>query len=356
MSSPPTDIVLPLVPSPSNTASTQSENHTTQTSNSPSVPLRRPHRQIQKPTCLNDFVAHSANSSLLHSCNTAYLSFVASLSILQEPKSFSEVVQFEEWREAMQAEIEALERNHTWKLTPLPSGKRVIGCKWVFKTKLRIDGSVEQYKARLVAKGFNQIKGVDYTDNFSPVAKTVTVSLFLALAAAQGWLLHQLDINNAFLHGYLDEDLYMSPPDGYSVEPGLFAQDHCLFTKVTSLGMMALLVYVDDILITAPPLSDIQQIARGEDGLYVSQTKYVLVIVSDTGLKQAKSTSTPFRLGLKLSDDCGALLPNPDICRRLVGRLFYLGFTRPDSVQQLSQYLTRPCEAHWRVALHSLIS
>ncbi|KAL0430298.1 UNVERIFIED_CONTAM: Retrovirus-related Pol polyprotein from transposon RE2 [Sesamum radiatum] len=227
---PSTDNVIPLAPTPSNTESSQSESHTTHTQTSIS-----PH----------------------------------------EPKSFSDAVRFEEWREAMQAEIAALE--------------------------------LKRYKARLVAKGFNQIEGVDYTDNFSPVAKTVTVRLFLALAAAQGWLLHQLDVNNAFLHGYLDEDIYMTPPAGYPVEPGL----------VISLGLMALLVYVDDILITAPSLLDIQQIVRSEDGFYISQTKYVIDIISDTGSKQAKSTSTSFPLGLKLSGDCGALLPNPDIYRRL---------------------------------------
>ncbi|KAL0400903.1 UNVERIFIED_CONTAM: Retrovirus-related Pol polyprotein from transposon TNT 1-94 [Sesamum latifolium] len=387
LSIPSPENTVPSAPTPSNTITSQSDNCPPHISVSQPPPVRRSHRQIHKPTWLNDFVANSVNPSLLHSCNTAYVSFVASLSILQEPKSFSEAVKSVEWREAMQAELKALEMNHTWKLTPLPSGKRPIGCKWVFKTKLRADGSVERYKARLVAKGFNQVEGIDYTDNFSPVAKTVTVRIFLALAAAQGWLLHQLDINNAFLHGYLEEDLYMTPPDGYSVEAGLVyklersiyglkqasrqwnaeltlkltqfgfsqsAHDHCLFTMVTSLGLMALLVYVDDILITAPSLVDIQrvkdylhslftikdlgearyflglQIARNDTGIYVSQSKYILDIVSDTGLQQAKSTSMPFPLGLKLSENCGALLPDPDKYRRLVGRLLYLGFTRPD--------------------------
>ncbi|KAL0327865.1 UNVERIFIED_CONTAM: Retrovirus-related Pol polyprotein from transposon TNT 1-94 [Sesamum calycinum] len=121
----------------------------------------------------------------------------------------------------MMAEIGALEENNTWKLVPLPAGKRPIGCKWVFKMKLRADGTVERYKARLVAKVFNQVEAIDYVDNFSPVAKTVIVRLFLAFAAAQVWPLQQLDVNNAFLHGHLDEDLFMIPPEGFSVAPGL---------------------------------------------------------------------------------------------------------------------------------------
>ncbi|KAL0433998.1 UNVERIFIED_CONTAM: Retrovirus-related Pol polyprotein from transposon RE1 [Sesamum latifolium] len=328
-------------------------------------PLRRSNRQIQKPSWLNDFVSYTSNPSLLCSSNFAYISFVASLLVLQDPKTFSEAVQHEEWREAMSTELRALEQINTWKLTPLPNGKKAIGCKWVFKTKLRADGTVERHKARLVAKGFNQGEGIDYTYNFSPVAKTITVRVFLAVVAARGWPLQQLDINNAFLHRYLEEDLYMIPPEGYNVDSGLVcklqrslyglkqasrqwnaefilkiteygfvqsAHDHCLFTKSTPQGLMALLLYVDDILITGPSICDIQtvkaylhalftikdtgdaryflglEIARNSIGFYVAQTKYIEDIIKDTGLEQAKAASTPFLPGLKLSTNCGALL------------------------------------------------
>ncbi|KAK4407763.1 Retrovirus-related Pol polyprotein from transposon RE2 [Sesamum angolense] len=106
--------------------------------------------------------------------------------------------------------------------------------------------------SRLVAKGYSQIQGVDYTDSFSPVAKNVTVCTFLSIAVAYSWPLHQLDVNNVFLHGYLDEEVYMSPPDGYSTPPGQSPNDHCLFIKSVSRGFLALLVYVDDILVIVP--------------------------------------------------------------------------------------------------------
>ncbi|KAK4400671.1 Retrovirus-related Pol polyprotein from transposon RE2 [Sesamum angolense] len=122
--------------------------------------------------------------------------------------------------DAMYQELLALEKNHTWEVTTLAPGKKAIGCRWVYKLKLRDDGTVERYKAHLVAKGYNQVAGVDYVDCFSPVAKAVTVRLFLAIASAHSWPLHQLDVNNAFIHGYLDEEIFMLPTEGYDVPRG----------------------------------------------------------------------------------------------------------------------------------------
>ena len=114
----------------------------------------------------------------------------------------------------MRSELQALQANGSWTLTSLSAGKTSIGCQWVYKIKHRSDGSIERYKARLVAKGFTQLEGVDYQDTFSPTAKIIAVRCLLALAAAQRWSLHQLDVNNPFLHGDLHEELYMSPSPG----------------------------------------------------------------------------------------------------------------------------------------------
>ncbi|KAL0296148.1 UNVERIFIED_CONTAM: Retrovirus-related Pol polyprotein from transposon RE2 [Sesamum radiatum] len=116
----------------------------------------------------------------------------------------------------MNLELQALEQNGTWELTSLPPDKRTIGSRWVFKLKLNPDGSIDRYKARLVAKSYNQFEGVDYFDNFSPVAKSVTLRVFFAVAASMSWPLFQLDVNNAFLHEHLDEEVYMDPPEGYA--------------------------------------------------------------------------------------------------------------------------------------------
>ena len=109
----------------------------------------------------------------------------------------------------MQKEIQALETNSTWEVTYLPLGKTPIGCRWIFKTKLNHDGYVHHYKARFIANGYNQFEGFDYFDSFSLVAKSVIVHMFLAVVAAHSWLIHQLDINNAFLHNFLDKEVNM---------------------------------------------------------------------------------------------------------------------------------------------------
>ncbi|KAL6188708.1 hypothetical protein ACLB2K_040099 [Fragaria x ananassa] len=127
----------------------------------------------------------------------------------KETLSYSQAMQHQEWSDAMRLEIQALAQNRTWSLVPLPPHKHPIGCKWVYKIKLLPDRTVEHYKARLVAKGYSQIKGVDYRETFTPVAKLTTVCVLLSLAALRGWHLHQLDVNNAFLNGDLTEEVYM---------------------------------------------------------------------------------------------------------------------------------------------------
>ena len=120
-----------------------------------------------------------------------------------EPTCIEDAVGNMHWEKAMDEEMAALYGNGTWELVPLPTGKKPIGCKWVYKVKHNSDGSVSRYKARLVAKGFAQTHGIDYDETFAPVAKMATVRTIIAVAAAKGWYLHQMDVKNAFLQGDL---------------------------------------------------------------------------------------------------------------------------------------------------------
>lgn len=115
----------------------------------------------------------------------------------------------------MDAEYMALMKNKTWRLVPPQKGRNIIDCKWVYKIKRKADGTLDMYKAHLVAKGFKQRYGIDYEDRFSPVVKAVTIRMVLSIAVSRGWSLRQLDVQNAFLHGVLEEKVYMRQPPGY---------------------------------------------------------------------------------------------------------------------------------------------
>lgn len=297
----------------------------------------------------------------------------------------------------MKSELEALERNGTWILVDLPAHVKPIGSKWVYKVKHRADGTVERYKARLVAKGYNQIEGLDFFDTFSPVAKLTTVRALLAIASIHKWFLHQLDVNNTFLHGDLSEDVYMTVPQGiactkpnqvckllkslyglkqasrkwYEKLTSLLLQegykqsnaDHSLFTLSNSSGFTALLVYVDDVILAGNSLEEFTRIkaildstfkikdlgtlkyflglevAHSQLGISICQRKYCLDLLQESGLPGSKPAKTPLDVFVKLHQDDGQLYDNVASYRRLIGRLLYLTTTRPDitlATQQLS--------------------
>ena len=138
------------------------------------------------------------------------------------PKSISEAYassDAEYWKDAVRSEMDSIIANGTWEITDRPFGCKPIGCKWIFKKKLRPDGTIEKYKARLVAKGYTQKEGEDFFDTYSPVARLTTIRVLLSLAASYGFHVHQMDVKTAFLNGELDEEIYMEQPDGFVV-PG----------------------------------------------------------------------------------------------------------------------------------------
>jgi hypothetical protein len=148
---------------------------------------------------------------------TVNFALMANIQEIYEHQVFKEAKARPEWEKAMEVEHESLMKNQTWDLTALPSGKKPIGCKWVYKVKYKADGTLDKYKARLVAKGFSQREGIDYEETFAPTAKMSTIRLVLAMAAQQGWKVHQLDVKSAFLNEDLKELVYMCQPKGFQV-------------------------------------------------------------------------------------------------------------------------------------------
>ncbi|CAH9100668.1 unnamed protein product [Cuscuta europaea] len=341
--------------------------------------------------------------------------FLAAISMTKEPTSFGEAVRDPQWRDAMNSEIRALERTGTWQIQDLPPGKKAIYCKWVYKIKYKSDGSVERYKARLVVCGNRQVHGIDYSETFAPVAKMVTVRTILAVAASSHWELHQMDVDNAFLHGDLREEVYMHLPPGYSTSSsgkvcrllrslyGLRQAPRCWFSRLTTClrnygftqshadyslftirkdnKILCVLIYVVDLLITGNDRSMIDQfklylgttfpvkdlgvmkyflgieVARNSTGIFMCQRKYVLDILAETGLSECKPVTFPMVQNHRLQSDTGPFFSDPERYRRLVGKLIYLTLTRPDicySVHILSQFMQSPRLAHWEGVLRVL--
>ncbi|KAK3030681.1 hypothetical protein RJ639_035885 [Escallonia herrerae] len=282
-------------------------------------------------------------------------------------------------------ELEALQQNKTWSLVQLPDGHKPIGCKWVYKTKYRSDGTIEGYKARLVAKGYTQVEGIDYQETFSPTVKLTTLRRLLTIIYARHWFAYQLDVQNAFLHGDLQEEVYMEPPpslrrQGENIRAGYQQSkaDYSLFTKAKGASFTVILIYVDNILLTGNDLQEIERLkkfllkrfrikdlgdlkyflgiefSRSKKGIFMSQRKYALNILQDLGLLGVRPDKFPMEQNLKLTPTDGILLSDPTKYRRLVGRLIYLTVTRPDivySVRTLSQFMHEPRKPHWNAAI-----
>jgi len=135
-----------------------------------------------------------------------------------EPIDFKEAINSQVWIAAMKEELTMIEKNETWMLVDRPVHKKVIGVKWIFKTKLNADGSINKHKARLVVKGYSQEPSIDFTETFAPVSRLDTIKLLLALAAQNGWHIFQLDVKSAFLNDVLNEEIYVEQPDGFEKE------------------------------------------------------------------------------------------------------------------------------------------
>ncbi|KAI3725994.1 hypothetical protein L1987_65791 [Smallanthus sonchifolius] len=259
------------------------------------------------------------------------------------PNTYSKAFADPNWLRAMQSEFGALQENDTWELVPRLSDRPVIRCMWLFRHKFKSDGSLERYKARLVVNGKSQTVGIDCEDTFSPVVKPATIRTVLSIAVSRSWPIHQLDVKNAFLHGPESVTAY-------------------------------LLLYVDDIVITASSTALLQDIIRTlsrefamtdlgslhhflgikvtctTTGLFLDQSQYARDIISRASMTSCKPCATPVDLNAKLSATDEPLFHDPTLYCSLAGALQYLTFTRPDisyAVQQVCLFMHEPHDPHF---------
>lgn len=334
-----------------------------------------------------------------------------------EPSSVAEAMRGKcshQWEKAMQKEINSISEHDVWELVKLPPNRKVINCKWVFKEKLDADGSVQTHKARLVAQGFLQQRGLDYDETFSPVVKFESVRTIIAISAENNFLLHQMDVTSAFLNGFLDEEIYMTQPEGFVVKGqenlvcklkkslyGLkqaprcwntsidghlkklgFAQtvsDPCIYIKSFP-ETIIIGVYVDDIIIACKSdkiMNDIKKnisraysvkdlgplnyflgvnIVQDAEKVFIGQQTYARNVLKKFDMENCKHISTPVDTSLKLvsaSDDSQCV--DQKLYQSAVGSLLYLSIkTRPDitfAVSNVSRFCSRPTEQHWKAVV-----
>ncbi|PRQ60568.1 putative RNA-directed DNA polymerase [Rosa chinensis] len=351
-----------------------------------------------------------------HRLSKSYASFVFHLSAIIIPNKVQDALADRKWTKAMEEEMEALQKSQTWELVPKPAGKRIVGCRWIYTLKYAADGTLDRYKARLVAKGYTQTYGIDYQETFAPVAKMNTVRVLLSLAANLDWPLKQFDVKNAFLHGDLKEEVYMDLPPGYSLPSqagmvcklkkslyglkqsprawfGRFSQsmkqfgykqsnsDHTLFLKHRKDKLTALIIYVDDMIVTGNDPEEVKkleahlssvfemkdlgglkyflgiEVARSKEGISLSQRKYVVDLLIETGLLACQPADTPMEQNHKLAEYPDQVPTNKERYQRLVGKLIYLSHTRPDiayAVSVVSQFMHAPSEDHMH-AVHRIL-
>eukprot|EP00253_Pinus_taeda_P026021 PITA_26021 len=235
-----------------------------------------------------------------------------------EPSCYQEAVDdtdSEKWKAVVEEEMDSLAKNNTWDLVDLPKGRSVVGCKWAFKLKQKFDGSVDRYKARLVAKGYSRVEGIDFHEIFSPVVKLVSIHTVLALTTLLNLELEQLDVKTTFLHGDLNEEIYMEQPkvfvrgrsrrlvcklrkslyglrqsprqwykkfDSFMVSQNFIRSeyDHCVYFKSFNGIFIILSLYVDDMLIASKSMEEINrlkaQLSRTFDVKDLGAAKHIL--------------------------------------------------------------------------------
>ncbi|GJV42018.1 putative ribonuclease H-like domain-containing protein [Tanacetum coccineum] len=325
-----------------------------------------------------------------------------------EPKKISQALEDESWVDAMQEELLQFKIQKVWILVDLPFGKKAIGTKWVYRNKKDERGVVVRNKARLVAQGYRQEEGIDYDEVFAPVARIEAIRIFLAFASYMGFIVYQMDVKSAFLYGTIDEEVYVSQPPGfvdpkfpkkvYKVVKALYGLhqaprawyatlstfllksgyrrgtiDKTLFIKKDRNDIMLVQVYVDDIIFGSTKKSWCDefealmksrfqmssmgeltfflglQVQQKEDGIFISQDKYVAEILKKFDFDSVKTASTPIETQKPLIKDEEAADVDVHLYRSMIGSLMYLTASRPDimyAVCACSRFQVTPKTSH----------
>lgn len=329
------------------------------------------------------------------------------------PENYNDAILSKEkqrWMEAMDEEMASLQSHDTWELVQLPEGSNVVGCKWVYNLKYDESNEIQRFKARLVAQGCTQRYGIDYSETFAPVARNTTLRVLLSIAGREKMDVYHVDVKTAFLHGELDETIYMKQPPGYAtddrrevcklnksiyglkqsartwnqaihavlIESGCQQSqvDHCLYSKTIDGGKCYIITYVDDVIIASSNQNSIKEIIgllskrfemknlgkiknylgleidKDDKGNFrICQSKYIKNILKDASLGETKSRKYPMSPQYRKTDSNSEILPDNKRYQRLIGCLLYIAVnSRPDisaSVSMLGRQVNQPTKEDW---------
>uniref|UniRef100_A0A8I7BEB6 Integrase catalytic domain-containing protein n=1 Tax=Hordeum vulgare subsp. vulgare TaxID=112509 RepID=A0A8I7BEB6_HORVV len=343
----------------------------------------------------------------------AHFSFVSSTV----PHRVQDALCDNDWLLAMQEELNSFTRNEVWSLVERPTKEHnVIETKWIFKNKEDENETVLRNKARLVAQGYSQVEGLDFGETFAPVARLESIRILLAYAAFNAFTLHQMDVKSAFLNGPLQEEVYVSQPPGfvdphhkdhgYKLYKALYGLkqaprawynhlkkfllddgfvvgviDPTLFLKKENGDLILCQIYVDDIIFDSPNIhlckkfaasmtktfemslnTDLKfflgfQIQQFQEGIFLSQTKYLKDILENFDMTNAKPMKTSMATVVVLNEDTNGIPFDPSTYRSMIGSLLYLCASRPDimlSVGICARFQASPSESHHTAVKHIL--
>ncbi|GJS08189.1 putative ribonuclease H-like domain-containing protein [Tanacetum coccineum] len=343
-------------------------------------------RRMSKPTSEQGFLSDVYEQKTHDTLNTClYACFLSQI----EPTSIAKALSDSSWVEAMQEELLQFKLQQVWILVDLPNGKKAIRTKWVFKNKKDERGIMIRNTAKLVAQGHRQEEGINYEEVFAPMARIKAIRLFLAYASFMGFLVYQMDVKSAFLYGTIEEEVYVTQPPGfkdpdhpdkvYKVVKALYGLhqaprawyetlanyllsngfkrgkiDQTLFIKKQKGDILLVQVYVDDIIFGSTnkelctcfekllkdkfqmsSMGELTfflglQVQQKEDGIFISQDKYVAEILKKFNYSDVKSASTHVHLEKPLVKDGDAYDVDVHLYRSMIGSLMYLTASRPD--------------------------
>lgn len=345
--------------------------------------------------------------------------FVSTFLIEEDPKTYNEAVTSIDanfWKEAINSELDSIMYNHTWDLVDLPKGSKPIRCKWIFRKKLRTDGTIDKFKARLVVVGYTQKKEIDYFDTYSPVTKISTIRSLVALAAIHGLIVHQMDVKTAFLNGDLREEIYVEQPEGYVIQgqenkvcklrKSLYglkqapkqwyekfdqtlvsdgyivnSSDTCVYSKLFGQECVIICLYVDDMLIFGTNVTVVEKtklflsshfdmkdlgeadvilgvkMRKSDNGFSLCQSHYIEKILKKFNCYDELPVRTPYDPSIHLKKNNGSSVSQTEYAKIIGSVMFLMNCTRPDiayAVSRLSRYTHNPGNEHW-TALRRLL-